>query len=521
MDKELRGRSIIGFSTGADSEESFRAFDPEHGEPVEPFFHCASPEELENAALLAEKASYSYEGIDGDSRGAFLREIARELLRSESALIKRAALETGLPEARFAGELRRTCSQLEMFAGLVEEGSWVDARIDSADPLREPIPKPDVRSMYRPAGPVAVFCAANFPIAFSVAGGDTASALAAGCPVIVNAHYAHPGTAEIAGRAISEAARASEMPEGVFSLLFSSGHTTGQALVRHRSIKSVGFTGSRAGGRSLARIAAEREVPIPVFAEMSSVNPVFLLPGALRSRHSEIAAGLHASYTLGVGQFCTKPGIVVLPDGDAADRFVSELTELTSGTQEQPLLTEGIRDAFFEGIKSRRDQPAQVRDATGFRAPACVLETSAAEFLSDPAFQTEIFGPATQIVRARDHGELLAVARALEGQLTATIHAEEEEIQQSGELVSILRSRAGRLVFNGFPTGVEVGAAMVHGGPFPSTSDSRATSVGTRAIYRFCCLTCYQDFPQSALPKQLRDGNPLGITRIVDGEIRG
>lgn len=521
MNGELKGTSIIGRSRGDKTAETFRAFDPATGTEVEPAFYSAALGELERAATLADAARIPFGNISGRDRAEFLRKIADNIEALGDTLIQRATLETSLPNARFVGERGRTCGQLRMFADLLDEGSWVDARIDHAIPDREPVPKPDVRSMLRPVGPVAVFCASNFPLAYSVAGGDTASALAAGCPVIVNAHIAHPGTAELVGTAIMNAARECDMPEGVFSLLFSSGYDIGQALVRHSAIKAVGFTGSRRGGRALMDIAAARPEPIPVYAEMSSVNPTFILPSAIKERGDAIAAGLHASVTGGVGQFCTKPGLVFLPND--ADEFLSIFNRSIETTAPSPLLTGGIRSTYVSGNQKRAAEVGKIvanedTDLPGFSVNPSAFETTAVEFLNTPDLNQEIFGPTTLLIRSNEHEELLSVARSLEGQLTASIHGTEEDMKEYADLIAILETKVGRLIFNGFSTGVEVCPSMVHGGPYPATSDGRSTAVGTRAITRFARLVCYQNFPDAALPDELKKANPLGISRMINGE---
>lgn len=522
MDTYLTGTSIIGFSRGSRTADTFTAFDPTTGTAVEPPFYSATMEELEKAVSLADEARLKHAAVSSGKRAAFLRATADKIEALGETLIKRASLETALPETRFLGERARTCGQLRMFADLLEEGSWVDARIDHAIPDRQPVPKPDVRSMLRPIGPVAVFCASNFPLAYSVAGGDTASALAAGCPVIVNAHTAHPGTAELVGTAVAKAVREHEMPEGTFSLLFSSGYEIGQALVKHPAIKAVGFTGSRRGGRALMDIAAARPEPIPIYTEMSSVNPTFILPNAVRQRGEAIVAGLHASVTGGVGQFCTKPGLVFLPKNEA-DRFTSEFRNLIKSTEPAPLLTDGIRKSYDSSSEHRSAEVEKYTandeaKLTGYSVSPSVFETSAIEYLNTPDLNEEIFGPTTLLIRSDDHEELLEIARSLEGQLTASIHGTEEDLIEYADLVAILETKAGRLIFNGFSTGVEVCSSMVHGGPYPATSDGRWTAVGTRAIERFSRLVCFQNFPQSVLPDELKDENPMGIWRMVDGE---
>ncbi len=519
MNIELTGTSIIGNSRGAITSDIFTAFDPTTGNAVEPPFYSATLDELNGAAALADSARIPYGNIPGRDRAVFLRKIADNIEALGDTLIQRASLETSLPNARFVGERGRTCSQLRMFADFLDEGSWVDARIDHAIPDREPLPKPDVRSMLRPLGPVAVFCASNFPLAYSVAGGDTASALAAGCPVIVNAHIAHPGTAELVGIAIANAAIECGLPEGVFSLLFSSGYEIGQALVRHQAIKAVGFTGSRRGGRALMDIAAARSEPIAVYTEMSSVNPTFILPSAVKERGDAIVAGLHASVTGGVGQFCTKPGLVFVPD-DAID-FISNFRSQISDTAPAPLLTGGIQKGYRTANEARATETEIVANTEtelpGFSVNPSVFETSAVEFLNTPELNEEIFGPTTLLIRSNDHDELIKIANALEGQLTASIHGTDDDLIEYADLIAILETKVGRLIFNGFSTGVEVCPSMVHGGPYPATSDGRSTAVGTRAITRFARLVCYQNFPDAALPDELKESNPLGMWRMTDG----
>ena len=525
MEQILTGTSIIGFGRGTETGVTFRAFDPTTGARVDPPFHSATMDELDHAASLAHGARLIYGNVGGRERAKFLRAIADNIEGLGETLIERASLETSLPNDRFLGERARACGQFRMFAGLLDEGSWVDARIDHAIPDRQPFPKPDVRSMLRPVGPVAIFCASNFPLAYSVAGGDTASALASGCPVIVNAHTAHPGTAELVGKAISAAVKSCGMPEGTFSLLFSTGYEIAQALVKHPSIKAVGFTGSRKGGRALMDIAAARPEPIPVYAEMSSVNPTFILSSAVRERGDAIAAGLHASVTTGVGQFCTKPGLVFLPGDERVDIFVSKVRGLIISTEPAPLLTGGIHKSYTQANRKRETEVEVVAannksGLNGFAVNPSIFETSAGAFLKTPELHEEIFGPTTLLIRSESHDELLEIARSLEGQLTASIHGTEEDLREYADLIAILETKVGRLIFNGFSTGVEVCPSIVHGGPYPATSDGRSTAVGTRAIRRFSRYVCYQNFPEAALPDELKEGNPLGIHRLVDGEAR-
>jgi alpha-ketoglutaric semialdehyde dehydrogenase len=519
---ELSGQSIIGFSRSTSHASPFHSVDPSNGTQLLPPYYSASSDELDRAAQLAGKAFQIYRRATGRDKASFLRKIAENIESLGNELVTRATAETALPAARIKNEIARTCNQLRLFAEMVEEGSWVDARIDRADPSRNPLPKPDVRSMLQPLGPVVVFCASNFPLAFSVAGGDTASALAAGNPVIVKAHHAHPGTAELVGLALSDAVRSCDLPEGVFSLIYGPGSEVGARLVQHPSIKAGGFTGSRAGGLALLKLASTRPEPIPFYAEMSSVNPVFILPTALAERTEEIAKGLHGSVTLGAGQFCTNPGLVFVPE-EGSDKLIKRLGELMAATSPFTMLTEGIASAYrlgAEGLQNSRVKSlAQPDVKDGCTAGAALFLTDAESFLEDPSLSAEVFGPSTLLIKYSNYDDLLNIARSLEGQLTATIHGAEDELRGCEDLISILETKAGRLVFNGFPTGVEVGHAMVHGGPFPATPDGRSTSVGTRAALRFVRPVCYQDFADSALPAELKDANPLKIWRMVDGEM--
>jgi alpha-ketoglutaric semialdehyde dehydrogenase len=521
---QLSGTSIIGFKRGEQNGNAFYAFNPESATPLQPAYHPATRSEVDQAVLLASEAFEQFRRTTPQVRAAFLRTIAENIEDFGESLVQRATSETGLPATRIHTETARTCNQLRLFADLIEEGSWVDARIDREDPSRQPLRKPDVRSMLIPLGPVVVFCASNFPLAFSVAGGDTASALAAGNPVIVKAHHAHPGTAEVVGLAISEAVKSCDVPEGVFALLYGPGEQVGMHLVRHPLIKAGGFTGSRSGGQALMRAAADRPDPIPFYAEMSSVNPVFVFPNALQQRGNEIASGLHASVTLGAGQFCTNPGLVFIPEGAISNDFIHELQSKMQQTSPFVMLTSGISSAYRRGVNALADHSdveALSRDerepASECEARAALHKVSTETFLSNADLSAEVFGPSTLLVTYSDSNQLLELARRLEGQLTATIHATPND--QVEELLHVLELKAGRIVFDGFPTGVEVCASVVHGGPYPATSDGRSTSVGTRAIFRFVRPVCYQDAPQSALPAELKDDNPLQIWRMVDGEL--
>jgi 2,5-dioxopentanoate dehydrogenase len=524
---KLSGRSLIGFREGAGSGDPLYARDPATGQQLQPGFIPATTEDVDCAVKLAADAFKIYSRTTGRDRGAFLRKIAEKIEAITDDIVERAAQETALPISRLQSETARTCNQLRLFAQVAEEGSWVNARIDHAQPERKPLPKPDMRSLMRPLGPVVVFGASNFPLAFSVAGGDTASALAGGNTVIVKAHAAHPGTSELVGRALQESVRECGLPEGVFSLLFGHGAQIGTALMKHPLVRAGGFTGSRAAGRILMDVAASRPEPIPFYAEMSSTNPVFILPGALRERAENIASGLHASFTLGAGQFCTKPGIVFLEKhSDAADKFASKLGELVAASTHFHLLTEAIHSSYDSAVANRKADSAvrvlaekQSSGAAGFCAHAALFETDASSFLGSN-LDAEIFGPTTLLVRHSSRDQILEIARSLEGHLTATVHGTEQDLRGFADLIAILETKVGRLVLNGFPTGVEVTHAMVHGGPYPSTSDGRSTSVGSQAIFRFTRLVCYQGFPDNALPDELKEANLLGIWRMIDGSMR-
>ena len=517
----LSGYSLLNGEPQQGTGSAFAGFNPVTGVRLDPVYHCASTEDVDRAANLAEEAFGIYARLPGVEKGRFLRRIAAGIESIATELVERAHQETALPEKRLQGELARTVNQLRLFAQVVEEGSWAMARIDPAEPRRVPLPRVDIRSVLRPLGPVAVFAASNFPLAFSVAGGDTASALAAGNPVIVKAHSAHPGTSEMVGQVICRSLRECGLPAGVFALIFGSGALVGSALVQHPAIKAVGFTGSLSGGKALMELAATRPEPIPCFMEMSSSNPLFVLPEALRTRGAEIAKGLFASFTLGVGQFCTKPGLIYLPRNESADALVAELAALVRQAAPSPMLTDGICKSYISGVARRHGhggveilaQPSPEKTGAADVSPV-LFQIEGGELLRDPELMKEIFGPSTLIVRYADRQELIELAYALEGQLTATLHGTDADLADFADLAGILECKAGRLVVNGYPTGVEVCHAMVHGGPYPATSDSRHTSVGTQAIYRFARPVCYQDFPQAALPDELKDENPLGIWRL-------
>jgi alpha-ketoglutaric semialdehyde dehydrogenase len=518
---EISGANLVGGDPVEGSGASFHAVNPVSGTPLDPVFREAGAEQVDRACRAAEAAFRPYAESPPEQRARLLRAIASEVERLGDALIRRAHEETALPIPRLEGERQRTVNQLRLFADCVDDGSWVEARIDTGDPSRTPTPKPDLRRMLVPLGPVAVFGASNFPLAFSVAGGDTASALAAGCPVVCKAHPAHPGTAELTARAIARATQEADAPVGTFSLLQGWSHDLGRAIVCHPSVRAVAFTGSHRGGRALYDAAADRPDPIPVYAEMGSVNPVFLLPTALEERAEAIAEGLAQSITLGVGQFCTNPGVILAVSGPALDRFREALAARIRTAAVGVMLYGRLGEAYAEGLDRARARGAElIAAATPNRATeVCptLLATDVRRFAAEAGLREELFGPASLLVTGRDVADLERAAEALEGQLTAAIHATEEELRAHPRLVTLLRRKAGRLIFNGFPTGVEVGHAMQHGGPYPAATDSRSTSVGTAAITRFARPVCYQDFPDAPLPPALRNRNGLGIWRLVNG----
>lgn len=521
----LHGKSLLAGAVGQPGSPTFHTVNPATGQRLAPEFHSASLGEVDGVLEASARAFDDYRARPAAERARLLETIATEIEALGDALLERAHVETGLPLPRVTGERGRTCAQLRLFAQVVREGSWVDARIDPALPNRQPLPRPDLRRMLVPLGPVVVFGSSNFPLAFSVAGGDTASALAAGCTVVVKAHRAHAGTAEMVGAAVTRAVAACGLPPGVFSMIHGDGATVGVAMVKHPATTAVGFTGSRTAGRALFDAAAARPHPIPVFAEMSSLNPVFLLPGALRERPGPIAQGLLASFTLGVGQFCTKPGLVFALRSPETDAFVRQLADLVRVAPCGTMLTRGIREAFLANRGKVTGIPG-VHAVAGSGTPASAarteVETSVAaatgrDFLDHPVLALEAFGPFTLVVMAEHRDELLACAAALEGQLTATVHGTDDDLADAGPLLSVLEQKAGRLLVNGFPTGVEVSPAMNHGGPYPATTDVRFTSVGTAAILRFARPVCYQSFPDGLLPPVLQNVNPLGVLRLVDG----
>ncbi|MET0634830.1 MAG: aldehyde dehydrogenase (NADP(+)) [Chitinophagaceae bacterium] len=519
--KEIR--QIIGYIDSAAGEETFHSGNPSRKEPNGSLIYRATRAEVNLAVEKSVAAFAVYRKKSGAEKAAFLEAIAMEMENSGDELIQTCVSETALPKARIEGERARTMNQLKMFALLIKEGSWVDARIETAIPDRSPLPKPDLRFMNIAIGPVVVFGASNFPLAFSVAGGDTASALAAGCTVIVKAHPAHPATSAIVGKAIQLAARKTGMPDGVFSLLFDNGIETGVQLVGHPSVKAVGFTGSFKGGKALFDLAVRRAEPIPVYAEMGSSNPVFILPGAAKEKGKLIADAYAASVTMGVGQFCTNPGILFYQQEQT--EFTGSLKEAFEKTTGGVMLAPYIFNAYNVGLQERlavigvEELSAGniVSNGEENLARPVLLSATADVFRDNPNLGEEIFGPSGIVVTTGAKDDLLDLARNLSGQLTATVHGTTEELPGYRELFDILEQKAGRVIINNFPTGVEVNSAMVHGGPFPATTDSRTTSVGTAAIFRFVRPVSYQNMPEALLPPELKDDNPMAISRMVNG----
>ena len=523
---QLTGKNIIGNTFSGEGQKTFSSDNPATGKKLEPLFYEATEHEINVAIEKADSAFQQYKDKSGKERAFFLEGIAEEIINLGDQLITICMEETGLLEGRLSGERTRTVNQLKFFAHLIREGSWVNARIDKSDPDRKPIHKPDIRSMHKPLGPVGIFGASNFPLAFSVAGGDTVSALAAGCTVVVKAHPAHPRTSELIGNAIINAIKKCGMPEGTFSMLHGQSTYVGLSIVRHPIIKAIGFTGSFKGGKALFDEANKRAVPIPVYAEMGSTNPVFILPEILKEKQEGIAKDLAASVTLGTGQFCTNPGLVLLQESADEKQFKESLSKNIAQVNSGIMLTSAIREKYLEGIeKIQNTLGVDVlskgnEEGEGYRGVSCLLSTTANTFLNDDSLEEEVFGPSTLVVTAKTRDELIEAANKLSGHLTATIHGTENDLKAYKDLIGILEQKVGRLIFNGYPTGVEVCHSMVHGGPFPATTDSRSTSVGTSAINRFVRPVCYQNFPDSMLPEELKENNPLNILRLVNGEWR-
>ncbi|MBU6267622.1 MAG: aldehyde dehydrogenase (NADP(+)) [Sphingomonadales bacterium] len=521
----VNGSILIG-STERRREPGFRAIDPASGEPFGPAISEADAADVAEACALAAAAAPVFAATDPQARAAFLEAVADAILAIGDDLVTTAMAESGLPRVRLEGERMRTANQLRMFAREVRAGDWLDVVIDPALPDRAP-PRADLRRMNQPLGPVAVFGASNFPLAFSVAGGDTASAFAAGCPVVVKGHPAHPGTGELVARAVRDAVAACGLPEGVFSFLPGRGNALGTALVADPRIKAVGFTGSRTGGLALAAVAAARPTPIPVFAEMSSVNPVLLLPGALAADAEALGAAFVGSLTLGAGQFCTNPGLVLAIDGPDLDRFIAAAAAALAAIAPPVMLTPAIHAAYRHGVAALDANDSATRVGAGQdstqpnRCTGALFQTTDAAFAGESALATEVFGAAAVIVRCASAAALPGVIAGLEGQLTATLHCAPDDAALAATLLPHLAETAGRVLANGWPTGVEVTPAMVHGGPYPATSDGRTTSVGTLAMARFLRPLCYQDIPDGLLPPPLQAANPWAVPRRIDGQHEG
>ncbi len=522
----VTGAMLIGSAEVCGTQGKAAAINPATGEALQPTFGGGTLADVDRACTLAARDFDSFRSADHETRARLLEAIAQGLLDLGEGLVDRATAESGLPRQRIEGERGRTCGQLRLFASLVREGRWLNVTVDTALPDRKPIPRPDLRSRRIPVGPVAVFGASNFPLAFSVAGGDTAAALAAGCPVVAKAHPSHLGTSELAGRMIQQAVASCGLPEGTFSLLIGVGNELGGALVKHPAIQAVAFTGSRKGGQALVALAAGRQNPIPVFAEMSSINPVFLLPAAMEARGGAIAAGLVASAILGVGQFCTKPGLVFALKGPTFAAFAAAAASAIEKSAANTMLNAGIMQAYVRGIGALCGAPGVQRLAAGAAgsetnasAQPTLFRTDAKALMSNPALTEEVFGPAALLINCENEDEMIAAAEHLEGQLTATLHLDAADHKVAKRLLTVLERKAGRIVVNGFPTGVEVSHAMVHGGPSPSTSNSRVTSVGAMAIDRFLRPVCYQDLPTDLLPEELQDGHLAGHSHLLDGRL--
>lgn len=521
----ITGKQLIGGEWVQGEAGSFYGVDPRDGRNLQPTISIASNDQVDQTVRMADAASKIFRRSSPKERATFLRYCAEQIMALGDELLERVMEETGYPKARAEGERGRTCGQLNMFASYLESGDYLDARIDTALPDRQPLARPDLRYMNQPIGPVVVFGASNFPLAFSVAGGDTASALAAGCPVIIKGHPSHPGTGELVAQALAAAVAQAGLPKGTFSYLADDGHNVGARLVQAPLVKAVGFTGSFAGGTALLALANARPDPIPVFTEMGSSNPVFLLPQALEQSSGDIAQGFVSSFTLGSGQFCVKPGLIIAINGEPLQQFMTAVKKLVDTAPPAVMLNSRICHTFQQALEERHSdksielvaQGLTASNSEGFHAQVTLYATSANEVMERPELLEETFGPASIIINCRDRAEMLSLARRLPGQLTATVHCTTDELSDYGELMDHLTESVGRIVINGFPTGVEVCHAMMHGGPFPATSDSRFTSVGTNAIQRFLRPVCYQNYPETLLPAALQNNNPLGITRLING----
>ncbi|HTF96844.1 MAG TPA: aldehyde dehydrogenase (NADP(+)) [Cellvibrio sp.] len=522
---KLTGNMLIGSRQVAGNRGTLFATNPATGEQIEPAYYLGGLDDVMRACELAEQAFDRYRATTAAQRARLLETIAKNIEAIGDQLVERAMLETGLTRARLEGERARTCNQLRLFAATINSGEQNIPRIDLRMPDRTPLPRPDLRQRRIPLGPVAVFGASNFPLAFSVAGGDTASALAAGCPVIVKGHSAHPGTSELVGQVIQLAVGQCGLPEGVFSLLFGAGNELGAALVAHPLIQAVGFTGSRKGGVALMRIAQQRAQPIPFYGELSALNPVVLLPNAVAEKATELGRQFVASLTLGAGQFCTNPGVLLAIDSPALDQFIASVKSALQESAAQTMLSPGIYTAYEHSTNSIANNSHVEIIAKGLEVEspnACqplLYATNAQAFIADISLHEEMFGAASLLIRCRDEQDILDVLKKMEGQLTATLHFANRDLEFARSLLPILERKAGRILANSWPTGVEVCHAMVHGGPWPATTDSRTTSVGTAALERFLRPVCYQDIPDELLPTELQANNSLHVKRLVDGKI--
>lgn len=521
----ITGKNYIGFSQSAKGTKTYKTFNPQLNIENKHVFVEATSNEINEAAALASEAFKTFRTISGDKKAAFLNAIADEILALDDDLIQTYCSESGLPEGRAKGERGRTVFQLRSFAELVKDGSWVEASIDTAIPNREPIPKPDLRKMYIPLGPVVVFGASNFPLAYSTAGGDTAAALAAGCPVIVKSHPMHAGTGELVASAIIKAAKQTGMPNGVFSNLNSSGIEVGVQLVQHPQVKAVGFTGSIKGGRALFDLASKREEPIPVFAEMGSINPVVILPEALNNRSESLAKTYAGSITLGSGQFCTNPGLLLGIKGKSLTKFIQNLSDEIIKIEPSCMLHPNIIGAY-ENNKQKALSQSQISVVADYDtevktnyARQTITTVEGKTFLKNPTLHQEVFGPYSLVVQCKNASQLETIILNLEGQLTGTLIGDDDEVSNYPEIVSAMQNRVGRLIFNGVPTGVEVCPSMVHGGPYPASTDSRFTAVGIHSIKRWVRPFSYQDWPNALLPNELKNENPLKIIRLVNNKL--
>ncbi len=525
MMESSRGAQWIAGETSREGTATFTGFDPRTGMALEPDCANATAGEIDRAVRVAREAYDSARPFPASRLATFLEAAALEIESLGEELLETADRETGLGIPRLTGERDRTIGQLLLFAALLREGSYVEAVIDTARPDRKPAPRPDIRKMLFPVGPVAVFPAGNFPFAFGPAGGDTASAFAAGCPVVVKAHPGYPSTSDLFARAVNGAVRARGFPPGFFSLLQGDRAEVGRALIEHPGIAAVGFTGSLGAGRALFDIAAARPHPIPVYAEMGSVNPVVLLPGALAERGPAIADELAASVTLGGGQFCTSPGLVFVVAGPETEAFLRAFIEAMEKRPPCILLSARIGEGLARAVSATLSKPAVsliadtgLPDGPGAPFPPTVMRTTSSAFRDDPGLRDEHFGPVTLVVVCGSVDDLLHTLPSLHGTLTATVHASDPEKDTACALLSLLREKAGRLIWNGTPTGVEVVPAMHHGGPYPATTMPWSTSVGTAAVKRFLRPVALQNVPQELLPEALQNANPLGILRLVDGQ---